>query len=226
MRTPATWPLHTARRAPPTETRPATTPPETILASPPPEAPSDAPPPLGPTKSLQREIRSRGDRPLRPNPRSTRLPLIAQPVGASPPNPPSSSSPNPPSLEAILAASSDEPTDARGRITPKFLIAGPASLGVLVPCLVGAAFMMLSPGAPPLRCCLWDEQIRGRPPPRPRSPPLAGIVSRRKSPALGVRGALAPTRQPPKAHGFAPGATGDPASPRACGRAAKSTRRK
>jgi hypothetical protein len=32
-----------------------------------------------------------------------------------------------------------------------------------------------------LRCCLWDEQIRGRPPPRPRSPPLAGIVSRRKS---------------------------------------------
>jgi hypothetical protein len=87
MRTPATWPLHTARRAPPTETRPATTPPETILASPPPEAPSDAPPPLGPTKSLQREIRSRGDRPLRPNRRSTRLPLIAQPVGALTPQP-------------------------------------------------------------------------------------------------------------------------------------------
>jgi hypothetical protein len=37
---------------------------------------------------------------------------------------------------------------------------------------------------------------------------------------------LAPTREPRRAHGFAPGATGDPASPRACGRAAKSTRRK
>jgi hypothetical protein len=78
------------------------------------------------------------------------LPSSLSPSAPPSPTSPSSSSPNPPSLEAILAASSDEPTDGQGRITPKFLIAGLASLGVLVPCLVGAAFMMLSPGAPPL----------------------------------------------------------------------------
>jgi hypothetical protein len=142
MRTPATWPLHTGRRAPPTETRPATTP-ETIVASPPPEAKPDAPPPLGPTQSHRA-----GEPLLRP-------PAAPAQSSPSPPSPssansPSSSSPNPPSLETILAASSDEPTDSQGWRAPKVLIAGLASLGVLVPCLAGAAFMMLSPGAAPL----------------------------------------------------------------------------
>ncbi len=64
----------------------------------------------------------------------TAEPLLRRPVAEAEP------SPNPPSLETILAATSlDEPTNRRGRL---FVIAGLASLGVLVPCLVGAALVM------------------------------------------------------------------------------------
>jgi hypothetical protein len=151
MRTPATWPLHTARRAPPTETRPTTTPPETVLASPPPETPPDAPPPLGPTKSptAGEPLLRRSTAPAQSS-SSSPSPSSLSPSAPPSPTSPTSSSPNPPSLEAILAASSDEPTDSQGWRAPKVLIAGLASLGVLVPCLVGAALVMLSPGAPPL----------------------------------------------------------------------------
>jgi hypothetical protein len=72
-----------------------------------------------------------------------------RPPSPSSPSPPSSSSPNPPSLEAILAASSDEPTDSQGWSTES-LDCWTGVAGRARPCLVGAAFMMLSPGAPPL----------------------------------------------------------------------------
>ena len=102
----------------------------------------------------------------------TAEPLLRRPVAEAEP------SPNPPSLETILAATSlDEPTNRRGRL---FVIAGLASLGVLVPCLVGAALVMdQSSLALP-----WLDRTEASLPERgaaPGSPRLEKVSSRRGS---------------------------------------------
>jgi hypothetical protein len=73
----------------------------------------------------------------------TAEPLLKRPAPAD------ESLPSPPSLESILAAASfDKPTNRQGPAwwrNAGFSIARLASLGVLVPCLVGAGTVMLFP---------------------------------------------------------------------------------
>lgn len=137
MRTPAVWPLHTARAAPSEGPAPAGAKPEA-----PPDSKAAAPRPFAPAQS------HKAGEPLLRRPAAAAADASTSPPSSSDsPSPPSS----PPSLESIIAATSvEEPAD-RGRWTrPGVLIAALASVGVLIPCLVGAAFMMLTPDAPPL----------------------------------------------------------------------------
>jgi hypothetical protein len=144
MRTPAAWPLHPAAASPRAKKPPLperAAPPQE--ASPPqPETSPEAPRPLGPAETHK-----------------TAEPLLGRPAAAP--------SPNPPSLETILAATSfDKPTHRRGRVV---FIAGLASLGVLVPCLVGAAILMMSPDISSLAPPLWGRTDKTASLPAPSS---------------------------------------------------------
>ena len=147
MRTPAVWPLHKADGE----------------GAPAPGTGRDAPRPLGP-RQAHRTPEAGLKRPAsaaQPSPSAPSQPSPIPPSQPSPsppsealPSPPSEALPSPPSLESILAATSlDEATDRQGPgwgRSAGVLIAGLATLGVLVPCLVGAAIVVQSTGLPPL----------------------------------------------------------------------------
>ncbi len=164
MRAPAAWPLHTASTTRPSHA-PATD--GTKQGAPPPDSkPNLTPSPLGPAqskKSAEPLLRRRAaGASASPTPHSRSSPSPSS--SSAPP-----SSPNPPSLELILAATSvDEPTDRERWARPGFLIAALASAGVLVPCLVGAAFTTLSPNTPPLGIPSLGgtDKVSSLPPPR------------------------------------------------------------
>ena len=120
---------------------------------------------------------------------TTAKPLLGRSAAAS--------FPNPPSVETILAATAsfDKPTRRWGRT---FLIAGLASLAVLVPCLMGSIPMMYQDISPVARSLLGRADKRVAPP-KPSTAsisPDGRLLSRRES-RRPRRGSLARTRLRP-----------------------------